>query len=85
VRIAELLDTHDDVMICALVDHQAGFYDEFDKTFLLTLDETVMRQRLTTGHGKLSDTFLPHQQFEASLIAAGANPDGHRNGDSIAS
>jgi len=75
-RVTELLNTYDDVFICALADNQERLYELFDKIFLLTLDEVEMEQRLrsrnTTSYGKdpgeLADILTYHQHFEESLL-----------------
>jgi hypothetical protein len=79
-RVTTLLNSHDDVFICALADNQEALYDLFDFIFLLTLDEIEMEQRLrsrtTTNYGKdsgeLADIFVNHQHFEQSLRERGA-------------
>jgi 2-phosphoglycerate kinase len=79
-QVTQLLQQHDDVYLCALADNQEQMYANFDKIFLLMLDETLMRHRLeqrtTTKYGKdlseLSDIMKMHRHFESSLLNAGA-------------
>jgi len=79
-RVSALLNSHDDVFICALADNQERLYDLFDAIFLLTLDEVEMEHRLrlrsTTVYGKdlaeLADILLHHRHFEQNLLARGA-------------
>jgi hypothetical protein len=79
-RLSEILNSHDDVFICALADNQESLYDTFDKIFLLLLDEVDMEHRLqtrtTTDYGKnsdeLADIMQDHRHFEESLLNAGA-------------
>jgi hypothetical protein len=82
VRVLKLLNSHDDVFICALADNQEQLYQEFDRIFLLLLDETVMEQRLrlrqSTSYGKdhdeRADILLNHRHFENNLLEIGATP-----------
>ncbi len=79
-RVTQLLDSHDDVYICALADNQEILYDVLDYIFLLTLDEVELEKRLrlrnTTNYGKdaqeLADIMTLHRHFEQSLLNAGA-------------
>jgi broad-specificity NMP kinase len=79
-KVVMLLNSAEDIFICALADNQNELYTNFDKIFLLTLDETLMRHRLaarsTTNYGKdsgeLSDIFMNHRHFENSLESQGA-------------
>lgn len=79
-RVLSLINSHMNIFICALADNQELLYDQFDKIFLLTLDETELEERLrlrtTTSYGKdfgeLADILTAHQHFEQSLIGRGA-------------
>jgi 2-phosphoglycerate kinase len=75
-RVTSLLNTHEDVFICALADNQESLYNMFDRIFLLTLNELEMERRLcsriTTDYGKdpgeLADILVHHRHFEQSLL-----------------
>lgn len=47
-RLAELLDSAEEVFICAVTSRQHEFYDQFDKIFVLTIDEDTLKHRLLT-------------------------------------
>jgi hypothetical protein len=79
-RVLSLINSHEDVYICALADNQEILYDVFDRIFLLILDEAELEKRLrlrtTTNYGKnsgeLADILLMHRHFEQSLLERGA-------------
>jgi broad-specificity NMP kinase len=83
VRVTQLLEAHtDDVFICALADNQGALYDQFDKMFILIVDEVDLEKRLrlrtTTDYGKdgleMADIMMLHKHFEQSLQNLGAIP-----------
>ncbi len=47
-KLKELLRSADQVFICAVTSRQHEFYDQFDKIFVLTIDETTLKHRLLT-------------------------------------
>ena len=47
-KIQALLNNIKDVYIGAISSNQADFYDQFEKIFVLTIDEPTMRQRLAS-------------------------------------
>lgn len=79
-RVIVLLNSHEDVFICALADNQNSLFEYFDKIFVLVLDEVELenrlQQRTTTTYGKdhdeLADILVLHKHFEQSLIENGA-------------
>lgn len=81
-RVTALLNSYEEIYICALADNQEEFYPLFDKIFILLLDEVELENRLlsrpTTPYGKdrdeLADIMLLHKHFEQSLIESGAVP-----------
>jgi len=82
VRLSQLLNSPGDIFICAKAHNQAGFYDKFDRIFVLTLDFTTLIQRLRSRPGQaigktdaeLSDILTLHEHFEQSLLNHGATP-----------
>jgi hypothetical protein len=76
-RVIALLNTYEDVFICALADNQETIYKEFDKIFLLKLEDIEMAHRLhsrtSTNYGKdpseVADILTNHQPFEKSLLS----------------
>lgn len=47
-KLTELLRSADKVFICAITTRQHEFYDQFDKIFVLTIDEDTLKHRLMT-------------------------------------
>lgn len=47
-KLKELLHSADQVFICAITSTQHEFYDQFDKIFVLTIDEATLKHRLLT-------------------------------------
>ncbi len=81
-RVTGLINSFEDIYICALADNQEEFYSLFDKIFILLLDEVELENRLllrsSTPYGKdkdeLTDIMSLHTHFEQSLIEYGAIP-----------
>lgn len=47
-KLHALIDSDTNVFICAVTSNQHEFYDQFDKLFVLDLDEATMKHRLLT-------------------------------------
>jgi broad-specificity NMP kinase len=47
-KINEALNQNGDVFICAITPAQVNYYGQFDKIFVLTLDEMTMKHRIAT-------------------------------------
>lgn len=79
-KLERLLRTPGDVYICSKSHNQDLFYDRFEKIFLLTLDFTLLIERLRNRPGKsigktspeLSDILVKSEHFERSLLNKGA-------------
>lgn len=84
VKISLLLDQPGDIFICSFAHNIASFYKQFKMTFVLTLDDYSLEERLmkraaiTQGHviGKTleerTDIINLHRHFEQSLVNLGA-------------
>jgi dephospho-CoA kinase len=69
-----------DLFVCGVGHNQADFYSQFDKIFLLVIDEKTMVKRLTgrtnnpfgTRPGDIEQCIAWRPQFQALVEAAGA-------------
>jgi len=64
-KFTELLHSADKVFICAITSRQHEFYDQFDKIFVLTIDEPTLRHRL---HTRTTNDFGKHPNELKMLI-----------------
>ncbi len=81
-KLMELLHSADQVFICAITSRQHEFYDQFDKIFVLTIDEATLKHRLLT---RTTNDFGKHpnemkmlvdgrEGFEQQMFKVGAIP-----------
>lgn len=81
-KLIELLHSADKVFICAITSRQHEFYDQFDKIFVLTIDEATLKHRLLT---RTTNDFGKHpnemkmlvdgrEGFERQMLKEGAIP-----------
>jgi broad-specificity NMP kinase len=76
-KVLTLLNSSgDDVFICSLADNMNTILTEFDKVFVLTLDDFTLEQRLRHRENDLSkipeqlaDILTLHKHFEESMAA----------------
>lgn len=65
VQLTKLLRSATDVFICAITSRQHEFYDQFDKIFVLMIDEDTLKHRLVT---RTTNDFGKHPNEMAMLI-----------------
>ncbi|HKU18545.1 MAG TPA: AAA family ATPase [Candidatus Saccharimonadales bacterium] len=81
-KLTELLHSADRVFICAITTRQHEFYDQFDKIFVLKIDEATLKRRLLT---RTTNDFGKHpnelkmlvdgrEGFERQMLKVGAIP-----------
>jgi len=81
-EFTKLLQSADKVFICAVTSRQHEFYDQFDKIFVLTIDEPALKHRLLT---RTTNDFGKHpnemkmlvdgrEGFEQQMLKVGAIP-----------
>ena len=81
-KLTELLRSAGQVFICAITSRQHEFYDQFDKIFVLTIDEPTLKHRLLT---RTTNDFGKHPNemkmlvdgrkgFEQQMLEVGATP-----------
>lgn len=81
-KLTKLLHSADEVFICAITSRQHEFYDQFDKIFVLTIDEATLKHRLLT---RTTNDFGKHpnemkmlvdgrEGFEQQMLKVGAVP-----------
>jgi len=64
-KFAALLQSADVVFICAITSRQHEFYDQFDKIFVLTIDEATLKHRLLT---RTTNNFGKHPNEMKMLV-----------------
>jgi dephospho-CoA kinase len=69
-KLTELLNSADEVFICAITSKQHEFYDHFDKIFVLTIDEATLKHRLLT---RTTNDFGKHPN-EMKMLVDGRKP-----------
>lgn len=82
IILINLFNKHADepLFICSITANQSKFYSQFDKLFLLTAPDEVIRHRLKTRTNNyfgrdpldLQRVIGRHQQFDEELLANGA-------------
>jgi dephospho-CoA kinase len=68
-ELAKLLQSADEVFICAVTSRQHEFYDQFDKIFVLTIDGATLKHRILT---RTTNDFGKHPNEMKMLV------DGHK-------